>query len=118
MSRTIIFYRTGSGHCPVEEFLDSLNGKQAQKVAWVLRLVEELDVIPSKYFKKLVNTKDLWEARIDFGRDTFRLIGFFDGNQMVVLVHGFQKKSQKIPKQMIELAHERKKDYFRRKSNE
>jgi len=41
--RTIIFYRTEAGNCPVEKFLDSLNAKQAKKVLWVLQLVEELE---------------------------------------------------------------------------
>jgi len=54
--REILFYRTESGLSPVEEFLDSLESKQAQKVAWVLQLIEELDVVPTQYFKKLVNT--------------------------------------------------------------
>jgi len=115
MDREIRFYRTESGNCPIERFIDSLKAKQAQKVAWVLRLIEELDSIPSRYFKKLANTEDLWEVRIDFGNDTFRLLGFFDGNLMIVLVHGFKKKSQKLPKQAIAIAHERKRDYFRRK---
>ena len=38
--REILFYRTKSGACPVEEFLDSLTGQQAQKVTWVLRPVD------------------------------------------------------------------------------
>ena len=49
----IQFYRTAAGACPVEEFLDSLNGKQAQKVLWVLRAVRELPQVPKQYFKKL-----------------------------------------------------------------
>lgn len=49
--REIIFYRTASGKCPVEEFLDSLPAKEAQKVTWVLRLIEELPRIPKQYFK-------------------------------------------------------------------
>lgn len=102
----------------MEEFLDSLDGKQAQKVAWVLRLVEELESIPARYFKKLAGTDDIWEARIDSGHDTFRLLGFFDGRHIVVLTHGFQKKSQKTPQQGISLAQERRKDYFRRKKHE
>jgi hypothetical protein len=61
MCRKIIFYKSKTGNCPVEEFLDSLSGKQAQKVVWVLRLIEEFEVVPSQYFKKMVNTKDLWE---------------------------------------------------------
>lgn len=76
--RKIIFYRTEPGNCPVEEFLDSLFGKQAQKVVWVLRLIEELNPIPDQYFKKLVNTEDIWEVRVGIGSSIFRLLGFFD----------------------------------------
>ena len=39
--REIIFFRTDSGNCPVEEFLEGLSGKKAQKVAWVMQLVED-----------------------------------------------------------------------------
>jgi hypothetical protein len=74
--RTVNFYRTKSGNCPIEDFLDSLSGKQAQKVVWVLRLIEELDVVPTQYLKKLVNTDDIWEVRIQFGGNIFRLLGF------------------------------------------
>jgi DNA-binding HxlR family transcriptional regulator len=57
--REVHFYRTESDDCPVEEFLDALTGKQAQKVVWVLRLVEQLDPVPAQNFKKLVDTNDL-----------------------------------------------------------
>jgi len=50
--RTVIFYRTPNGQSPIESFLDSLTGKQAQKVLWVLQLIEELESVPSQYFKK------------------------------------------------------------------
>jgi phage-related protein len=113
--RTVIFYRTSSGSCPVEVFLDSLSGKQAQKVVWVLRLIEELPAVPRQYFKKLVGTDDIWEVRIGFGNDIFRLLGFFDGGQVVVLANGFAKKTQKTPVQEIELAEQRKRDYLSRK---
>jgi len=113
--REIRFYRTESGVCPVAEFLDSLTGKQAQKVAWVLQLVEEMDTVPVQYFKKLVNTDDLWEVRVQAGNNIFRLLGFLEGDQLIVLSHGFQKKTQKTPKKEIQLAEVRKKDYLKRK---
>lgn len=115
MVREVQFYRTRAGRCPVEEFLDSLSGRQAQKVAWVLSIIEELDRIPARYFKKLANTDQLWEARVSVGRNIFRFLAFFDGPSVVILVHGFQKKTQKIPIQMISLAGERKRDYLLRK---
>lgn len=94
--RKVTFYRTASGSCPIRDFLRSLSGRQTVRVTWVLQLVEELDVIPKQYFKKLVSTDDLWEIRVQVGRDTFRLLGFFDGSELVVLNHAFAKKSQKI----------------------
>jgi hypothetical protein len=66
--KTISFYRTASGKCPVKEHLDSLTDIEATKIAWVLKLIREFDQVPSKYFKKLVNTIDIWEARVDVGR--------------------------------------------------
>ena len=113
--RTVNFYRTESGKSPVEDFLDSLSGKQVQKVIWVLRLVEELDVVPRQYLKKLVNTDDIWEVRVQFGGNIFRLLGFFDGTTLMILTNGFAKKSQKTPRQEIELATRRKNEYLSRK---
>ena len=113
--KEIEFYRTKDGKCPVEEFLDSLNSKHVQKITWVLQLVEELDVVPVTYLKKLVNTDGIWEVRIQVGRNIFRLLGFFDGDNLVVLNHGFQKKSQKTPAKEIKIAESRKSDYLRRK---
>ncbi|HBE18224.1 MAG TPA: hypothetical protein DEG17_02375 [Cyanobacteria bacterium UBA11149] len=117
--RIIIFYRTELDRCPVEEFINSLSGKQAQKVLWVLRLIEELDSVPSQYLKKLVNTDDIWEVRVQVGNNIFRLLGFFERDNLVILTNGFAKKTQKTPSQEIELAQERKRDYLsRRKNNE
>ena len=110
--RTIRFYRTRTGRCPVEEFLDALTSKQAQKVAWVLQLIEELEVVPSQYFKKLVNTDEIWEVRVQHGGNIFRLLGFFDGATLIILTNGFAKKSQKTPAAEIRLAEARKRDYF------
>jgi len=113
--RGIKFYRTQSGDCPVEKFLDSLTGKQAQKVTWVLRLIEELEIIPVKFFKKLTNTKDIWEVRVQFSNNIIRILGFKEGNDVIVLNHGFYKKTQKTSKKDIQTAKARKKDYLTRR---
>jgi len=113
--RTVNFYRLLNGNSPVEEFLDSLTGKQAQKVLWVLQLIEELDVIPRQYFKKLVDSEGIWEVRIQFGNDIFRLLGFFDGGTLLILTNGFAKKTQKTPPQEIALAVRRKEEYLARR---
>jgi len=113
--RGIVFYRTETGKCYIEDFLDSLSGKEAQKIVWVFKLIEEFDSIPKRYFKKLFNTEDIWEVRVDGKNKTYRILGFFDGNKIVVLNHAFIKKTQKTPKRNIEIAENRKRDYMRRK---
>ncbi|MBW2573625.1 MAG: type II toxin-antitoxin system RelE/ParE family toxin [Deltaproteobacteria bacterium] len=113
--KTISFYRTASGKCPVKKHLDSLTDVQVTKIAWVLKLIRELDQIPSKYFKKLVKTNDIWEARVDVGRNTFRLLGFFHGRELIILTNSFQKKSRKTPLKEIRLAEKRKKEYLSRR---
>lgn len=112
--KEIQFYRTASGNCPVEDFLDKLNDKQAKKVLWVLRLVRDLDFIPKAYFEKLVNTNDIWEIRVKSGNNIFRILGFFENNDFIILTNGFAKKNQKVPKKEIQLAERRRKDYLER----
>jgi len=115
VSRTILFYRTADGKCPVQEFLDALPGKVAQKVTWVLRLLEDLERIPAIYFKKLIGTEEIWECRIQFGSDIYRVFCFFDSHSVVILTHGFEKKSMKTPRQEIERAETYRCDYLNRK---
>lgn len=115
--REITFYRLDSGRCPVEEFLNSLDSKQAQKVAWVLQLVEELEIVPTQYFKKLAGSDDIWEVRVQAGGNIFRILGFLDGAELVVLNHAFQKKTQKTPIKEIRIAENRKRNYLARKQS-
>lgn len=116
--KEINFYQTPDGTKPVEDFILTLDKKQRTKVLWVLNLIEELDIIPSIYLKKLVNTDDIWEVRVSYAGNIFRLLGFFEDNNLIILNHGFQKKTQKTPAQDIALAESRKKDYLKRKENE
>lgn len=116
--RQIAFYRTESDHVPIEEFLDSLTGKQAQKVVWVLRLIEELDMVPRQYFKKLVDTAEIWEVRVQFGGNIFRLLGFFADATTLMLTNGFAKKTQKTPPQEVALAEQRRQSYLARRRHD
>jgi phage-related protein len=114
MGKTVIFYRTDEGNCPVQDFLDSLPGKAAQKVTWVLSLIEDLKVVPATYFKKLTGTEDIWECRIQFGSSAYRVFCFLDGDAVVVLTHGIVKKTQKTPRQEIKRAEAYKRNYLRK----
>lgn len=114
--RSIEFYTTASGEKPIEEFLDSLTAKEAQKIAWVQRIVREQPMVPKEYFKKLIGTEGIWEIRASYGNKEFRLLGFFHEGNLVILTNGFVKKSQRTPTEEIELAEKRKKDFIRRHS--
>lgn len=115
MKRIVVFYKTPDGKCPIQDFLDSLSGKVAQKVTWVLNILEDLDIVPSSYFKKLVSSEEIWECRIQLGSNAYRIFCFFADNSVVVLTHGFVKKSQKTPKSEIEKAEIYRRDFLKRR---
>lgn len=116
MGRTVVFYRTENGKCPIQDFLDSQPGKVAQKITWVLSLLEDLDHLPAVYFRKLVNSQDIWECRAQVGSNAYRVFCFFDGKAVVVLTHGLIKKTQKTPAQEIERAEKYRRDYLQRRT--
>lgn len=64
-----------------------------------MNLIRITKQVPEKYFKHLEGTKGLYEIRVEVGSNIFRIFAFFDDGNLVVLGNGFQKKSQKTPKQ-------------------
>ncbi|MBW1720116.1 MAG: type II toxin-antitoxin system RelE/ParE family toxin [Deltaproteobacteria bacterium] len=110
--RKIIFYRLDNDKYPVKDYLNSLSQKQVEKVFFVLDLIEQFNIVPRKFFKKLEAYDDIWEARVQHGNNIFRLLGFFDGNELVVLNPAFTKKTQKPPQKENKKAEQRKKNYF------
>ena len=115
MRRTIIFYRTEEDRCPVEEFLDSLQAKEAQKVLWVLRIIEEFEIVPTHYFKKLTDSEEIWECRVTIRSKAYRIFAFFPNGETLVLTHGYSKKSQKTEKRQIKQAERYRRDYLQRR---
>ena len=86
------------------------------KIDWVIGLVRTLRMVPEKFFKHLEGTEGLFEIRIKLGRDIFRILCFFDEGNLIILLNGFQKKSDKTPKNEIEKAECLKKKYYEEKS--
>jgi len=74
-------------------------------------LIENLQRVPELYLKHIEMTEGLYEIRVQMGRDIYRIFCFFDQGQLVVIANGFQKKSQKTPRQEIELALKIKGEY-------
>lgn len=111
--RLLKFYRLESGASPVEEFLDTVSDKVAQKILAVFKIIENQEIISSKFFKKLSGT-DLWECRIMWESNIFRFLAFFEKNNSIILTHGFKKKTQKTPSAEIERAVNYMNDFKRR----
>lgn len=94
-----------------EKFFIQQRQKVKDKIIWTLDLLQELKIIPESYLKHLQNTDGLYEIRVKQGSDIFRIFCFFDNEKIVVLMNGFQKKTQKTPKNEIEKALKIKKNY-------
>jgi len=112
--KKIKFYKLPSGRSPVEDFLDTLTSKEAQKVVWVLNLIEEMENISTKFYKQLSNSDGIVEVRIQIAKNNFRLLGFEDKDIFIILTNGFKKKDQKVPKSEINLAQQRRDEYLTR----
>ena len=94
------------------DFYNNLDKDLQAKIDWVFELVKTVDHIPKKYFQHLENTDGLFEIRIEFESNIYRIFCFFDEGNLVILINAFQKKTQKTPKSQIELAKKLKKQYF------
>lgn len=104
--RTVIFFKDY-----FESFFVKQNEKVQRKVIWTINLIEEIQNIPETYLKHIKGTDGLYEVRVQVGSNIFRIFCFFDQGQLVVLMNGFQKKTQKTPKTEIEKALKIKKEY-------
>lgn len=111
--REVIFFQDH-----FKEFYDPLTDKLKAKINSVLFLVRIADRIPSKFFKHLSGTDGLFEIRIEYQGNAYRVFCCFDDGNLVVLFNGFQKKSQKTPRKEIEKALSIKADYFEHKKKE
>ena len=65
----------------------------------------------------MTGSAGIFEIRVGVGSDIYRVFSFFDKGQLIILLNGFQKKSQKTPTTELELAEKLKKQYFDEKDN-
>lgn len=110
MIRELIFYEDY-----FFDFYQEQREKVKVKIDYVLDLIAHSERVPEKFLKHLEGTDGLYEIRIKFSSDIFRIFCFFDEGKMVVILHGFQKKSAKTQKNEIEKAEKLKQKYFREK---
>lgn len=98
------------------DFYYSQSKEVQGKIDWVIELVRGLRIIPKKYFDHMTGTDGLFEIRIQVGSNIFRVFCFFDKGNLVILLSGFQKKTQKTPKKEIKKAERLKQEYYDEKS--
>ena len=112
MFREIHFYRNY-----FLDFYSEQNESVQEKIEFVLDLIRRIEIVPGKFLKKIKGSKGLYEIRISVKSNIFRIFCFFDEDKLVILLNGFQKKSQKLPKKEIVKAEKLKSDYFKEKGN-
>jgi phage-related protein len=112
MARKIIFYEDY-----FIDFYKTLDNKVKEKVKYVLELIKQIDRVPEKFLAPMTGYDGLFEIRIEYHSNIYRIFCCFDQGQLVVLFNGFQKKTQKTPKLEIERAMRLKKTYFQAKNN-
>ncbi len=85
------------------------------KINFVLKLVESQRMIPKKFFRIIEGSDGIYEIRVEFESNIYRIFCCMDDGAVVVLFHGFQKKTQKTPQKEIKRAEAIKKEYFKSK---
>ncbi|MDP3360329.1 MAG: type II toxin-antitoxin system RelE/ParE family toxin [Lutibacter sp.] len=105
--REVVYYE--------DYYLDFFNAQKEnvkKKFNWTLQIISTQQIIPEKFFKHLTGSDGIFEIRVEVGSDIFRVFSFFDKGKIVVLVNGFQKKTQKTPKSEIKMAEKLKAAYL------
>ncbi|MEX6688947.1 type II toxin-antitoxin system RelE/ParE family toxin [Danxiaibacter flavus] len=94
------------------EFYLSISQEVQEKIDYVFELVKKIDQVPKRFLKHLDGTDGIYEIRVEYQNNIYRIFCFFDKGNLIILINSFQKKAQKIPKREIELAVKLKKQYF------
>ena len=111
MNREIIFHENH-----FIEFYQIQNEKVKEKIKYVLELIKQVEKVPEKFLKHLSGTNGLYEVRIEYQSNIYRIFCCFDKGKLVVLFNGFQKKTQKTPTNEIDKALKLMEEYFNLKN--
>ena len=94
-------------------FMKGLSEREQSKIKRALLLMETEDKIPYHYIKYL--KEGIYELRVTYGHNEFRIMFIYDGDTVVILLNAFRKKTQKTPKTELERAIRLKKEYYEQK---
>ena len=113
MNREIIFHENH-----FIEFYQKQDEKVKEKIKYVLELIKQVQKVPEKFLKHLTGTIGLYEIKIEYQSNIYRIFCCFDKGNLVILFNGFQKKTQKTPNNELEKAEKLKNEYFENKKLE
>ena len=100
------FYSDDQGYEPVREFILSLDEKRRGKVLQIIQILSEFGPnLPFPYSSQIKGK--LREMRIHYGKSQLRIIYYLNSEGIFMLLHAFEKKSQRISSNDIRIARER-----------
>ena len=107
----VVFYRTLRGDSPPKDFIDSLEKRTRAKVLkWLDLLSEEGPALPRPHADMIDGP--IRELRVGFGHLEVRLMYFFHARTVIVVAHGFLKKTHAIPEQELRRAYRAHADWM------
>jgi phage-related protein len=110
---SIVFYTDVDGKSPIVDFLEGLDNKTKARFDWSIEQLRIRNVQAGEPLVKHIEGK-IWELRRASSGNIYRLMYFFFTGRRIVFLHGFQKKTQKTPRQEIETAEQRLTDFIKR----
>lgn len=110
---TTELYRSPSGAYPVADFLDTLDEKTLARFRWSMEQLRERNVQARAPLARHVEG-DLWELREESTGNIYRVVYFFFTGKRIVFVHGFQKKTQRMPRRELDTARNRYAEFMAR----
>lgn len=93
-------------------FFNEQTLKVQARILWTIRLIRDIQFVPQTYLKHMEGSDGLYEIRVSSGKNIFRIFCFFDEGQLIIVLNGFHKKTQKTPKSEIERAEKLKTKYY------
>ena len=101
-------YTTPSGARPVRKFIEDLDDEEVASIVAGMDEVQDEGLEAGRHLRG-----DIYEVRADASKRSFRLLFSAEGRygQVLLALSVYEKRTQKIPPQELELAEKRLKDW-------
>lgn len=106
------FYRLSDGTSPVLDWFQEQEEKVQAKFVWIFDLLKQMGILLGMPYVRSLSDSKLFEIRVEQDTNIYRIIYFTYTGRRFILLHGFQKKTQKTPKQELQIAEERMKKFI------